>query len=192
MQKEQLAVTSPHVAMFLEANRAFVEQRQYIEYPASKFPAQKTLILSCMDARLSALLLPALGLKNGEVNVIKSAGAVITDPYGSLMRSILVAIYEFDVEHIFVIGHDDCGMAHLDGHQMVAKMQQRGISKAVIDAVHHHVDLEAWLQKIGHSDESIQRTVKLVREHPLLPKNVQIHGLCLNPETGALRSIEQT
>lgn len=189
MQAQPLQATNQLVEMFLAANRAFVEQRQYVEYPASKFPAQKTLILSCMDARLSALLLPALGLKNGEVNVIKSAGAVITDPYGSLMRSILVAIYEFDVEHILVIGHDDCGMAHLDGYQMVEKMQQRGISKAIIDAVHHHVDLEAWLQKIGHSEESIQRTVKLVREHPLLPTNVQIHGLCLNPETGALRVV---
>ncbi len=190
MKKEHTAGVHAHVEMFLAANREFVEQRHYVEYPASKFPAQKTLILSCMDARLSALLLPALGLKNGEVNVIKSAGAVITDPYGSLMRSVLVAIYEFDVEHIFVIGHDDCGMAHLDGYQMVGKMQQRGISKAVIDAVHHHVDLENWLQKIGHSEASIGRTVKLIRDHPLLPRNVKTHGLCLSPETGALRVVE--
>ncbi|MGL4971711.1 MAG: beta-class carbonic anhydrase [Culicoidibacterales bacterium] len=181
--------TDLHLLAFLEANQKFVANQEYAAFTATKVPAQKTLVLSCMDARLSALLLPALGLRNGDVHVIKSAGAVITDPYGSLMRSILVSIYEFEVEHIFVIGHDDCGMAHLDGWAMVDKMRQRGISNEVIDAVHHHVDLENWLQKIGHSDESIRKTVKLIRTHPLLPANVKIHGLCLEPKTGALRIV---
>ncbi|MGL5295583.1 MAG: beta-class carbonic anhydrase [Culicoidibacterales bacterium] len=174
----------------LLANQAFVDSQAYEEFIATKVPAEKTLILSCMDARLSALLLPALGLKNGDVHVIKSAGAIITDPYGSLMRSILVSIYEFEVEHIFVIGHDDCGMAHLDGWSMVDKMRSRGISDEIIDAVHHHVDLENWLQKIGHSDTSIKKTVQLIKKHPLLPTNVEVVGLCLEPKTGGIRIIE--
>ncbi|MGL5917170.1 MAG: carbonic anhydrase, partial [Culicoidibacterales bacterium] len=145
MIQTPIETTDLHLLAFLQANQKFVNNHEYTAFPATKVPAQKTLVLSCMDARLSALLLPALGLRNGDVHVIKSAGAIITDPYGSLMRSILVSIYEFEVEHIFVIGHDDCGMAHLDGTKMVEKMRERGIKSEVIDAVHHYVDLEAWL-----------------------------------------------
>lgn len=173
----------------LQANTKFTQTREHEHYQATKVPARKTLILSCMDARLSAMLLPALGLKNGDVHVIKSAGAVITDAYGSLMRSILVSIYEFNVEQIFVIGHDDCGMAHLDGVAMIEKMRQRGITDEVIDALDHHVNLEAWLQKIGHSDDSITKTVTMIETHPLVPTGINVQGLCLAPETGEIRII---
>ena len=53
-----------------------------------------------MDTRLTALLPAALGIKNGDVKMIKNAGGVISHPFGSVIRSLLVAIFELGVEEI--------------------------------------------------------------------------------------------
>ncbi|WP_232780409.1 carbonic anhydrase [Candidatus Stoquefichus sp. SB1] len=45
---------------------------------------------------------------------IKNAGGVISHPFGSAVRSLLIAIYELGVEEIFVVGHTDCGVQHID------------------------------------------------------------------------------
>lgn len=47
-----------------------------------------------MDTRLTELLPAALGIHNGDVKIIKNAGAVISHPFGSVIRSLLVAIIE--------------------------------------------------------------------------------------------------
>ena len=50
------------------------------------------VIISCMDTRLVELLPKAMNMRNGDVKIIKVAGAVISHPFGSIMRSILVAV----------------------------------------------------------------------------------------------------
>lgn len=71
-------------------NKKFVEEKGYEPYLTSKYPDKKLAILTCMDTRLIELLPAALGIRNGDAKVIKNAGGVITHPYGSVMRSLLV------------------------------------------------------------------------------------------------------
>ena len=78
----------------LEFNHQFVENKEYEPFQTTKFPDKGLVIVSCMDTRLTELLPSAMNIKNGDVKVVKSAGAVISHPFGSIMRSILVAIYE--------------------------------------------------------------------------------------------------
>ena len=81
------------------------------EILAGKFPNKKMVIISCMDTRLVELLPKAMNMRNGDVKIIKVAGAVISHPFGSIMRSILVAVYELGADEVCVVGHHDCGMA---------------------------------------------------------------------------------
>ena len=76
----------------LDFNRSFVEQKGYEPYLTTKYPDKKIAIVTCMDTRLVELMLAALGLKNGDVKMIKNAGGVITHPVGSAMRRLMVAI----------------------------------------------------------------------------------------------------
>ena len=117
----------------LAYNKKFVEEKQYEKYTASKYPNKKIAILTCMDTRLVELLPAALGLKNGDVKIIKNAGGVVTSPFGSVIRSLLVAIIELGVEEIMVIGHTDCGVQHIDSDMMIHHMKERGISQESID-----------------------------------------------------------
>ncbi|SIC35439.1 Carbonic anhydrase [Mycobacteroides abscessus subsp. abscessus] len=69
------------------------------------------VILTCMDTRLLELLPKAINVANGDVKIIKNAGALVAHPFGSIMRSILVAVYQLQADEVFVIGHHDCGMS---------------------------------------------------------------------------------
>ena len=114
-----------------EFNKSFVKDEKYQSYITSKYPDKKLAILTCMDTRLTELLPAALGLKNGDVKLIKNAGGVISNPFGSVVRSLLIAVYELGVETILVIGHTDCGVQHMDSRAMIESMKQRGVTAAL-------------------------------------------------------------
>ena len=62
----------------LKFNREFVAEKGYDPYLTDKYPDKKIAIVSCMDTRLTKMLPAALGLRNGDVKIIKNAGGVIT------------------------------------------------------------------------------------------------------------------
>ena len=84
----------------LKFNQEFVANKDYEKYITTKYPDKKIAILSCMDTRLTELLPAALGIKNGDVKMIKNAGGIISHPFGSVIRSLLVAIYELGVTEV--------------------------------------------------------------------------------------------
>ena len=171
----------------LAFNKKFVEEKQYEKYIASKYPNKKIAILTCMDTRLVELLPAALGLKNGDVKIIKNAGAVVTNPFGSVIRSLLVAIVELGVEEIMVIGHTDCGVMHIDSEMMIEHMKSRGISQEKIDLMKYcGIDFESWLAGFETPEKSVLETVETIKNHPLIPKDIKIGGYIIDTVTGKL------
>jgi len=168
-------------------NQRFVENREYEQYQTSKFPNKKLVVLSCMDTRLSDLLPRSMNLVNGDAKFIKNAGAVVSHPFGSIMRSILVAVYDLEADEICVIGHHGCGMNSIDPEQTIRKMTESGVSRDTIDTLKFAgVDLNSWLQRIESIPDSVRESVKMIRNHPLMPKSVRVHGLVIDPDTGKL------
>lgn len=171
----------------LEFNRLFVENKDYVPYITTKNPDKKIVVLSCMDTRLSELLPKALNLKNGDAKIIKNAGAAIMHPFGSIMRSIAVAIYEFQTDEILVIGHHGCGMNNLNVDQLLEKVEKRGISPDVIPTLcSAGIDIKQWLHGFSSTEESVRESVDMIIGHPLIPKDIKVHGLIIDPETGQL------
>ena len=169
----------------LAYNKKFVEEKQYEKYTASKYPNKKIAILTCMDTRLVELLPAALGLKNGDVKIIKNAGGVVTSPFGSVIRSLLVAIIELGVEEIMVIGHTDCGVQHIDSDMMIHHMKERGISQESIDLMKYcGINFEEWLAGFDTVEQSVKDTVDTIRNHPLIPTDIRICGYVINTVTG--------
>ena len=174
-----------------EFNKSFVKDEKYQSYITSKYPDKKLAILTCMDTRLTELLPAALGLKNGDVKLIKNAGGVISNPFGSVVRSLLIAGYELGVETILVIGHTDCGVQHMDSRAMIESMKQRGVSQEAIDMIHYcGIDFEKWLSGFDDVNTSVQETVELLKHHPLIPEDVQIGGFVMDSTTGELLEVE--
>ncbi len=174
----------------LQYNRAFVEKKAYETYHTTKYPNKKIAILTCMDTRLTELLPAALNLQNGDVKMIKNAGALITNPFGSVMRSLIVAIYELGVQEILVINHYDCGMQNLDVQALVGKMTARGVDPAQLALMQYlGVDMHRWLKGFEKPDDSVRETIKTIRTHPLVPQDVAVYGFLMDPVTGRMDAV---
>ena len=109
----------------LKFNKAFVESKAYEKYATSKYPDKKLAIVTCMDTRLVELLPAALGIKNGDVKMIKVASGTITNPFDSAMRSLLIAIYELGVNEVMIIGHTGCGVQGMNAEEMLHLMKDQ-------------------------------------------------------------------
>ena len=178
------------IDQMLEYNRQFVENKEYEQYKTSKFPDKKIAIVTCMDTRLVELLPAALGIKNGDVKIIKNAGATITNPFDSTMRSLLVAIYELSVNEVMIIGHTGCGVQGMDSQEMLHLMRQRGIDEEHIQLMRHcGIDLDSWLHGFDDTHAAILETVDLVKNHPLMPADVIVRGYIMDSETGKLNTL---
>lgn len=171
----------------LEYNHEFVSEKDYEPYITTKFPDKQIVILTCMDTRLEELLPRAMNIKNGDVKIVKSAGALINHPFGGIMRSLLIAVYELQVNEVYIVGHYDCGMSTLEPNQILSKMIDRGISQETIDMLTYSgIELDEWLSGFKDVQERVKHSVDMVKNHPLMVKDIPIHGLVINPSTGQL------
>ena len=175
----------------LEYNRRFVAEKSYEQFATDKYPNKKLAIVTCMDTRLIQLLPAALGLKNGDFKIIKNAGGTITNPFDSTVRSLLVAIYELGVNEVMIIGHTGCGVQGMDSAEMQHLMKERGIPEKNITLMKHcGIDLDSWLHGFDDTEAAVRETVDLVRNHPLIPKDVSVKGYIMDSVTGELTPIQ--
>jgi carbonic anhydrase len=171
----------------LEHNRRFVENREYEAYVTDRFPDKKMVVVTCMDTRLTELLPRAMNLRNGDAKIIKNAGGIVTQPFGNIMRSILIALYELKAAEVFIVGHHECGMTGLDPEIVLGHMRERGIADSTIEMLTNSgIQLDRWLTGFDNVRESVERSVGIVRRHPLLPPGTAVHGLIVHPVTGKL------
>ncbi|PFN96413.1 carbonic anhydrase [Bacillus sp. AFS076308] len=171
----------------LDYNQKFVEDHEYEKYETTKFPNKKMVILTCMDTRLLELLPKALNLGNGDAKIIKDAGALVTHPFGSVMRSILVALYQLKAQEVLVIAHYDCGMSGMKAEPVIESMKERGISEETLKTLTYSgIDIEQWLRGFENVTESVEHSVDMIKNHPLMPKDIPVHGLVIDPKTGKL------
>lgn len=174
----------------LEHNHEFVTSREYEKFRTDKFPDKNLAVLACMDARLVELLPKAMGLKNGDAKLIKNAGALVTHPWGSVMRSLLIAVYQLRAEEICVVAHHDCGMNAIDPKQVLDNAVERGVSPDTLATLRAAgINLDGWLKGFDNVEDSVRHTVDTVRHHPLMPRDIPVHGLVISPATGALTVI---
>ncbi|AWB44901.1 carbonic anhydrase [Paenibacillus sp. CAA11] len=178
------------ISEILDYNRKFVEDKEYEAYITDKFPFKKLAIVTCMDTRLVELLPKAMNLRNGDAKLIKIAGAIINHPFGSAMRSVLVAIYELGAEEVIVVGHLGCGMTGLNANQVISSMKKRGISDDVFNTLENSgIKLENWLHGFDNEKDGVIHTVDIIKKHPLLPPGLPVHGMLIDPTTGKLELV---
>jgi carbonic anhydrase len=175
------------ISEILDHNRGFTDRREYEAFRTDQFPNKRLVVLSCMDTRLVELLPRAMGFRNGDVKMVKNAGAIVSHPFGSVMRSILLAIYELNAAEVVVVGHSGCGMTGLSCDQVIDKARSRGVSEDTLATLRHSgINLKQWLTGFDSVEAGVRESVGVIRHHPLLPRDVPVHGLLMDSESGAL------
>lgn len=174
-----------HIEEMLEYNKQFVDGKRYEAYKTDSIPNKRMVIFTCMESRLVELLPRALNIQNGDVKMLKNAGAIIRKPFDSIMKSILVAVYNLKAEEVVVIGHHDCGMSHVDTDALTETMKKRGIEEKRLNTLTHAgIDFHEEFHGFDTVEESVQQSVNIIRDHPLLPPEIKVHGLVIDPGTG--------
>ena len=69
-------------------------------------------------------------------------------------------------------------------------MVDRGIDKSLFKTLHYSgIDMKDWLRGFDDVTESVKMSVEHVQNHPLMDPKVPVHGLVIDPSTGALDTI---
>jgi carbonic anhydrase len=155
-------------------------------------PARRFAILTCMDARLD----PAKfgGLAEGDAHVIRNAGGRASD---DAIRSLVISHKLLGTNEWFVIHHTDCGMETFTDEVMRGLLAQ-SLETATVDADgwhdtgsgpgSHEGDFIDWLT-ISDQAESVRGDVARIRNHPLVPDTIPVHGYIYDVKTGALNEV---
>lgn len=152
-------------------------------------PARKFAILTCMDARLD----PAgfAGLSEGDAHVIRNAGGRASD---DAIRSLVISYKLLGTQEWFVIHHTNCGMETFTDDVMRGLLANSLETAALGDSGFEDVgtgpgsregDYIDWLT-IADQAESVTEDVRRIRNHPLVPASIPIHGYIFDVGTGRL------
>ncbi len=156
-------------------------------------PARRFAILTCMDARLD----PAkyAGLSEGDAHVIRNAGGRATD---DAIRSLVISHKLLGTNEWFVIHHTNCGMElftdalmgdllaeSLATASLAADMSWRNTDKSGGSPLGRYV---CW-HTIRDQAESVRDDVIRIRSHPLVPKDIPLHGFIYDVKTGRLNEV---
>ena len=171
----------------LEHNRKFVQERKKAgeDKPISGHAHKEIMVFTCMDTRLVELLEAAMGFKRGDIKILKNAGNIIRNNCSDVIRSVAVGTVLMDLKEVYVVGHKDCGMRKQTVEGIRAKMEEKGISREAIEAI----DIEEWFGLLKDETENVKDAVLKLRNSPYIPKDVVIHGLLMDPNTGEIEVV---
>ncbi|BBF66325.1 beta-class carbonic anhydrase [Acidithiobacillus ferridurans] len=157
-------------------------------------PGRRFAILTCMDARLD----PAryAGLAEGDAHVIRNAGGRASD---DAIRSLVISYKLLGTREWFVIHHTDCGMQTFTD-EIMCNLLRSSLKGASIDASGWHDagggggstegDYIKWLT-IGKQEPSVLEDVQRIRNHPLVPSDIPIHGYIYDVHSGKLVEVPE-
>lgn len=162
---------------------------------ASK-PSKSIAILTCMDTRINPLEL--CGLNIGEAHIIRNAGGRVTD---DAIRSLVISYKLLGTKDWFIIQHTDCGLSKITDKE-IANLLENDLETATFEngnwKNNKNKDSESGSAQ-GHKmkwytfsnlKESILEDLEKIKNHPLIPKNINIYGFIYDVKTGKLQPIE--
>jgi len=142
-----------------------------------------------MDERLPVE--EALGIRMGDAHVFRNAGGLVTD---DAVRSAMLTTQFFGTKEIIVVNHTECGMMSATGDFLTNALKDRGIDIETVQVDPALPELELpigafskWLKTFSDVDETCGKQVELLRNCPLIPEDVVIHGYVWEVENMRLR-----
>jgi carbonic anhydrase len=177
----------------IQANRRYAEafgDKSRLALP----PARGFAILTCMDARIDPAKLA--GLAEGDAHVIRNAGGRASD---DAIRSLVISHKLLGTNEWFVIHHTNCGM-ELFTDEVIRGLLAQSLATASFDGSQwkdpggsdgsHAGDFIDWLT-IKDLAQSVVIDVERIRQHPLVPRSIPIHGYLYEVTTGRLVEVPQ-
>ncbi|HUR16589.1 MAG TPA: carbonic anhydrase [Candidatus Limnocylindrales bacterium] len=159
-----------------EYRRLLAESERYAEQvdrtKLAAPPLAGIAIVTCMDSRIVPDAI--FGLRPGDANVIRNAGAVATE---DVLRSLVLSRNVLGTTEIVVMGHTGCGLYHLDEAALRARLASQTGRES-----------KTTFGSFADVDEHVRRQVATIRAHPWISP-IEIHGMIYEVETGRVRDV---
>ena len=154
----------------LGANEAYASS--FGEGDFARPPRKRLAVLTCIDARIDPLRI--LGLAPGDANVLRNAGARVTQ---DALRSLVVSHVLLGTRETFLVGHTDCGLEGVTNAELRAGMGARGLDASAVD-----------FEPFADVEESVREGLRRIAASPLLA-GVEASGWVYDVRTGRLREV---
>jgi carbonic anhydrase len=161
-------------------------------------PRKRMAVVTCMDCRLVRMFEDALGLQRGDVLEMRTAGATISTPErataaSDLIRSLAGGVYLLGVRKIAVIGHTECGLAHVNPAVLTASMQALGVNPERLIEQEGLGDLNGLMRWLGAFNDvhiNVREVVDVIRNSPYLPR-IPVQGYVIDINSGKLAPVNE-
>lgn len=145
---------------------------------------KKTLIITSFNEKILQYI-PEISQKTTEeLLIFNSLGEVISQPYGCLVRDIILAINFENVVEIYVIGDEN--KSSISEEELIIRLEKSGVTKQAIEML-DYINFVGdstinWLKGPQVTRDKIKRNVELIKKHPLIPKSLPVKGFIVNTE----------
>ncbi|MFC0473367.1 hypothetical protein ACFFHM_23390 [Halalkalibacter kiskunsagensis] len=156
---------------------------------------KKVLVITDIKHEFQQHLPELLKLEASKLLVLSSIDAAITQPYGCLVRNIILEIYQENVEQIYLIASKEHTSPKFNKTIMLDKFEKDGIDLRLIQAIDYSrivgEDVLSWLNGSENDiEQTLMQSLDILIKHPLVPKRVSISAYTVNMESGYLNEVE--
>ncbi|MCM3766120.1 hypothetical protein [Neobacillus niacini] len=149
---------------------------------------KKVLFVMGLEQGPERILNQMSGLTPDHILVMQTYGAVI-EPFGDLMRDIILAVNRDNVEEIFVAAPEvdqknvkETLKKMYANQELQEKIQTLDYLFKNCKPEYQNTSIREWLEGGKTSANSKQTNAEVIRNHPLLPSNVKVTEVMMESE----------
>lgn len=155
---------------------------------------KKVLFLTDMENELEPILQEVTNIRAENMLILQNYGVDISHPFGDTMRSVIIAIFQENVEEIFVVGTKDKRTSTVNVRTQLESMKDK---IQILENLFQNCmpefsggTVDEWLNGKENVSENIEKSVDIIRHHPLVPSYVKVQGIIVNNKDGKYSILE--
>ena len=145
----------------------------------------KLCVVACDDAALTLQLESALGLKLGELPMIRLPAASGALSEEVLQRAVAKAVYVEGCEEVLLLTHSSCTLYGLRAEQLIEAIARAGVPRSAIP-----FDLRDMVGAGRDPRQAVLDSAQSLRRCAFLPPRLLVHVGHLDEATGTLQLVE--
>lgn len=162
----------------------------------SRDEKKKVLYVIGMDHKLERFIKEETNVNPENLMILQRYQPLISHPLDELMRDIIIAVFQENVEEIVVAFTDDYQKNTDDILIHINKNKELKDKIQTLEYLFNNTKPEfpvgtvsEWLQGDKTLRDDIQKTIHIIRHHPLMPSHVKVKELFIKKDNEKLSGI---
>ncbi|EKN66497.1 putative carbonic anhydrase [Neobacillus bataviensis LMG 21833] len=162
----------------------------------SRDEKKKVLFVIGMEQKLERFIKEETNVNLENTIILQTYQPVVSHPFDDLMRDIIIAVYQDNVEEIIVVSTNDDQKNTGDILNKIDKNKELQNKIQTLDYLFKNCmpefpdgSVSGWLEEGKTLTDGVQKTVNIIRNHPLLPSQVKVKELYIDLENEKVSEI---